>query len=171
MGATTVFLVRTGEEVSAIEASGPAHPELGRLFDSGTYARLRGFGAVAVDQELADVLAGEPDGGFRLERLTWGPGPVPRQARAVLEEAADSGTVFVVLCGTSDGAALVVAVGRALPSMGRVDPVDVGTLRRSLRFAAGVGELDGSLFAEPPFDGEAEETRLRERLRQLYGEE
>lgn len=170
MSGTTVFLVRT-PEASTIEDAGPAHPELGRLFDTGTYARLSGFDTDRADQELTELLAGESGGRFTLERVTWGSGPVPRATRAVLDEAAESGAVFVVLYGASGGPALVVAAGRDLPSMGRVDPVDADTLCRSLRFAAGVGELDGSLFAEPPFDGEAEEARLRERLRQLYGEE
>jgi hypothetical protein len=169
MGATTVVYFLRTPEASAIESAGPAHPEFGRLFDIGTYARLTGFEGAGAD--LAGVLAEEADGRFALEKIAWDTGPAPRETLAALDQAAETGNVFVVVSGPAGGPAFLVAAGSGLPSMGRAEDADAQTLRCSLRFALGVGELTGSVFAEPPFDGEAEEARLRERLRQLYGED
>lgn len=167
---TAVHLVEV-RDVDAIEAAGVTHPVFGRLLDAGTYARLTGFDGDRPSDSLAELFEGELGDLADVDRLAWEAGPVPPSARAAIDRAGESGPVFVVLSGAAGQPPLVIAVGRDLPSMGHALDADADMLRRSVRFAAGAGDLDGSLFAEPPFDADAEEVRLRERLRQLYGEE
>ncbi|MGI8666653.1 MAG: hypothetical protein ACR2N4_11575 [Jatrophihabitans sp.] len=170
MGQPTVYLVQT-DDVATIEAAGPRHPALGRLFDIGTSAALAGIDSERAYAALAELLQGEPAGLFSLEHARWDGAAVPTEAERAINAAAESSGVFVLLCGRPAQLPLALAAGPRLPSMGRTAPADPATLLRSVRFAAGASELDGSLFAEPAFDGAAEEARLRERLRQLYGDE
>jgi hypothetical protein len=167
---TAVHLVEV-PDVDAIEKAGAAHPVFGRLLDVGTYARLTGFEGGRPAESVAELFEGELSELADVDRLTWAAGPVPAGARPAIDQAGEAGPVFVVLSGAAHQLPLVVAVGHDLPSMGHALDADADTLRRSVRYAAGTGELDGSLFAEPPFDADTEEVRLRERLRQLYGEE
>jgi hypothetical protein len=148
------------DDPDAVAARGSAHPELGRFIDMGTYTRIVGLAGPRAMDALTALGTGELAGLVTVERASW----------TAIDQARES-TVFVAVCGLEPLAPLLVACGPGLPSMGGTLPsCDVDTLRASLAFAAGVGGLDGSIFAEPQIDAEAEAARLRERLRQLYGE-
>jgi hypothetical protein len=158
MSVVELYLVT--DDADAVEAAGSAHPVLGRLIDTGTYTRIVGLDTDQPLAAVAELCAREPAGMVSVDFASW----------PAVGQADQSAAVFVAVCGSAHQAPLVVACGPGLPSMGRMPPSHLDTLLASVRFAAGAGELDGSVFAELPVDVDAEQMRLRERLRQLYGE-
>jgi hypothetical protein len=161
----TVYLLQSPGALDVMQ-TGAAHPVLGGLIDLGTVAPLatRPDGTRPEDvriccEELAPGV-----------RVVERGGPLTAALRDELETLSAKEPLLVVLFLPDDGAALVVACGPELPSMGPVPACDVPQFRASLLVAMGQPQ-ENSLFAEPQFAFDQDnEDRLSDRLRQLYGE-
>jgi hypothetical protein len=143
-----------------------SHPAYGAILDLGSYGWLAEPWSRATAEDWRGLVATIDPSGERLELSELDGAAERERLEAGLDERA------LVLVVTGGDSSLVAVAGGGLPSMGFVASVDADVLVRSLELVAGRrASVDGTLFAEPAVSTSGEEERLRERLRQLYGEE
>jgi hypothetical protein len=143
-----------------------SHPAYGAILDLGSYGRPAEPWDRATPEDWRGLVTSVDPGGERLELTELDGAPERERLEAGLDERA------LVLVVTDGESSLLAVAGGGLPSMGSVGSVDADVVVRSLELVAGRrASVEGTLFAEPTVSTAGEEERLRERLRQLYGEE